>query len=350
MSEYPLPVEIPELRFFQSKGTFTTEHGHVFPSITIGYHVYGDEDATKPVIWVCHALTANSHVADWWSGLFGVGKLFDPEQYTIICANVIGSCYGSTGPRSIDPSTGESYGMNWPLITIRDWVKAHDLLRTHLGIREIELCIGGSCGGHQVLEFALLDNVKIKNLALIATAAFETPWAVAIHESQRMAMESDPTLFDNTNGAGSKGMEAARGMALLGYRTFDAYLTTQANDSIRITDHKVSSYVRHQGSKLSRRFYAHAYFHLLTTLDTHNISRGRGSMDEVLKSITIPSIVIGIQSDVLIPVSQQQFLHQQLPNNEYHEIPSAFGHDGFLIETDSLQKLISPFIQEKRER
>lgn len=348
MIDYPLPVTIPELRYFQSADPFITEGGHILSSLTIGYHLYGDDGTnTKPVIWVCHALTANSHVADWWSGLFGEGNVLDPAKYRIICANFPGSCYGSTGPRSIDKTTGEPFGTTWPLFTIRDWVRAHDLLRKNLGINEIELCIGGSCGGHQVLEFCLLQTNIIKRIVLVATSAYETPWSIALHEAQRMSMEADPSFFDNYDDAGKKGMEAARALALTGYRTYDAFVTLQKNEDERVIDHKVASYIRYQGAKLGARFYAHAYYHLLNSLDTHSISRGRGDLEKVLSCIQTPTLIIGIESDRLIPLSEQQRLHQCIPGSAFHIISSAFGHDGFLIETEALRKCILPFIQAK---
>lgn len=164
--DYILPVEIPELQFYQYQNPFVLESGYVFnEGINIAYHTYGTLNAKRDnVIWVCHALTANSRVDDWWSGIFGKNKILDPSKYFIVCANVLGSCYGTTGARSIDHNSGQPFGVDWPLVTVRDWVKAHDLLRQHLGIEEIALCLGGSCGGHQVLEFAALVPDRINQL------------------------------------------------------------------------------------------------------------------------------------------------------------------------------------------
>ena len=248
-ADYPLPVEIPGLQFLHSTDPFVLESGYSFDDgITIAYHTYGELNAQRNnVIWVCHALTANSCVDDWWNGLYGEKKLFDPTEYFIVCANVLGSCYGSTGARSIDTKTQQPFGMNWPLVTVRDWVKAHELLRQHLGIEEIALCIGGSCGGHQVLEFAYLMPDRIKHIGLLVTSARESAWAIAGHEAQRLALQADPTLMDNTNMAGAKGMKAARGMALLGYRTVDAYIDAQTDRDEVLQNHLASSYIRHQG-------------------------------------------------------------------------------------------------------
>src|SRR5687767_8039298 len=178
--EYIIPVDIPDLLFFEDNQSFHLELGASLERIVIAYHTYGQLNAERNnVIWVCHALTANSRVSDWWSGLFGEGNILDPGKYFIVCSNLLGSCYGSTGPRSINPATGEPYGVQWPLVTVRDWVRAQDRLRQHLGVESIQLMLGGSCGGHQVLEFAVLIPDRIRHLGLIATSARETAWAIA---------------------------------------------------------------------------------------------------------------------------------------------------------------------------
>lgn len=344
--EYNIPIDIPGINFYKDNVPFDLELGRRLENgIVIAYHTYGTLNAEhNNVIWVCHALTANSNVSDWWSGLFGEGNIFDPSLYFIVCANLLGSCYGTTGPRSINPETGEAYGMNWPLVTVRDWVTAHERLRIHLDIEEIHLCIGGSCGGHQVLEMALLRPARIKHLGLLVTSPRETAWVIAGHEAQRLAMESDPTLFENENHSGLNGMRAARGTALLGYRTIESYIESQTDED-HVTDHfSASSYIRYQGEKLVRRFYPHCYYHMMKTLDTHHIGRGRGDINEVLHSITIPSTIIGIYSDRLIPVSQQEILVRNMPNARFHAVHSHYGHDGFLIETAQIMRIFYPVI------
>jgi homoserine O-acetyltransferase/O-succinyltransferase len=340
-ADYTLPVDIPGLQYFLYDDPFSLESGYSFENgITIAYHTYGELNAQRDnVIWVCHALTANSRVDDWWSGIFGENKILDPTKSFIVCANVLGSCYGTTGARSVDPKTGEPYGMNWPLITVRDWVKAHDLLRAHLGINKISLCIGGSCGGHQVLEYGLLIPDCIEHLGLLVTSARESAWAIAGHEAQRLALQADPTLFENTNQAGSAGMKAARGMALLGYRTIEAYIDTQTDSDDVLTDHLASTYIRHQGEKLEKRFYAHCFYYMIGTLDTHHLGRNRGYLPDVLNQLTMKATVIGIDSDRLIPVEQQIYLAEHLPNASLHVLHSPFGHDGFLIETEKINSV-----------
>lgn len=345
MHDYPIPVAIPDLRFFDHDAPFTLESGAVLPHLRVAYHTFGRLNPEENnVIWVCHALTANSNVADWWAGLFGAGRLFDPQRYFIVCANIIGSCYGSTCARSISPATGRAYGADFPLVSIRDLARAHDLLRKHLNINEIALCIGGSCGGHQVLEFAFLQPEKIRRMALLVTSARETAWAMAIHEAQRLAIQADPTWRDDRDRAGAAGLEAARGMGLIGYRTFEAYTTGQTDDDEKLDDFRAASYIRHQGKKLERRFYAQCYWHLTKTLDTHHVGRGRGGAAAALQNLAVPALVVSIDSDVLIPPVEQRFLAENLPNATYLELKSPFGHDGFLIETEAVGRAVQAWL------
>ncbi|MBI1226016.1 MAG: homoserine O-acetyltransferase [Bacteroidetes bacterium] len=336
---------MPDLKFFHSPIPFQLEAGGVLSELTISYHTYGTLNAERNnVIWVCHALTANSNVADWWAGLFGPGNVFDPERYFIVCANIIGSCYGSTGPRSINPATGKAYGLDFPLVTIRDWAQAHDLLRKHLDIEEIALCIGGSCGGHQVLEFAYLLRHRLKKMALLVTSARETAWAIAIHEAQRMAMQADPSFYEDKDDGGAGGMRAARGFGLVTYRTFEAYQHGQTDTDEKLNNLKSASYIQYQGKKLEMRFYAQCYWFLSKALDSHNVGRGRGGAATALSEIGIPALVLSIDSDLLIPPSEQRFLAQHLPQSEYVELASPFGHDGFLIETERIREILQSFI------
>ncbi|HRI59916.1 MAG TPA: homoserine O-acetyltransferase [Saprospiraceae bacterium] len=340
-SSYPIPVQIPELRFFQHNEPFQLEAGGVLPQLTVAYHTYGSLNAEGTnVIWVCHALTANSNVADWWAGIFGPGRVLDPERYFIVCANIIGSCYGSTCPRSISPETRRAYGTDFPIVTIRDMVNAHELLRKKLNINEIALCIGGSCGGHQVMEFAYLLQEKMKKMALLVTSARETAWAIAIHEAQRMAIQADPTWRNDEDRAGNEGMKAARGFGLVGYRTFDAYTHDQTDADDKLNEFRAATYIRHQGDKLDRRFYAQCYWHLTKSLDTHHIGRDRGGAEQALRQLNTPAFVLSIDSDVLIPPSEQRFLAENIPNSTYEMLHSPYGHDGFLIETEAIGNLI----------
>jgi homoserine O-acetyltransferase len=343
---YKIPIHIDGLQFYNYNNAFTLESGEVLPEITIGFHTFGKLNESKNnVIWVCHALTANSDVSDWWKNMFGAGKVFDPEKYFIVCANILGSCYGSTCARSISPKTQKAYGVEFPLISIRDIAQAHELLRQHLGINEIELCIGGSCGGHQVMEFAYLIPEKINKIALLVTSARETAWAIATHTAQRLAIQADSTWQDDSDQAGGNGLKAARGMALLGYRTFDAYIKTQTDESEKLEDFKAASYINYQGKKLQDRFYAQCYFSLTKTLDTHHMGRGRGGIDIALGKLKMPAFVLSIESDQLIPPPEQFQLAEHLPNATFVSLESPFGHDGFLVEAETINETLLKWVQ-----
>jgi homoserine O-acetyltransferase len=328
---------------------FQLESGERLPSLHINYSTSGTLNQEKDnVIWVCHALTANSDVSSWWSGLVGVGKFFNPEHHFVICANILGSCYGSTGPLSINPATAGPYYLKFPQITIRDIVNVHELLRKHIEIEKIHTCIGGSLGGQQAMEWAILNPGLIENLILMATNAFHSPWGIAFNESQRMAIEADPTWKNESEHAGRQGLKAASAIALLSYRNYHTYLHSQEESDPEKTDHfKASSYQNYQGEKLVNRFNCHSYFYLSKAMDSHNVGRGRQDVKTALNLIRCNTLLIGIKSDVLFPVTEQIFLNDHIPYSVYFEIDSLYGHDGFLIETEKIGQLLHMFYKKK---
>ena len=302
---------------------FTLESGISLPKLKIAYHYYGEYTPGKKVAWVCHALTANSDVADWWKGLVGEGSIINPNDYFIVCANIIGSCYGST-------QTDQ-----FPMITIRDMVKANILLRQHLGIESIDLLLGGSMGGYQALEWAIMEPTVIQKMFLIATTAAESAWAIAIHTAQRLAIEADTTWKDSKPNAGAKGLKAARAIGILTYRNYDIFKEKQTDaDAEKIDDLKAASYINYQGDKLVNRFNAYSYWLLTKSMDSHHIARGRGGdLKATLSSIQTPTLIIGINSDILCPLTEQKFMEAHMPNASLVAIDSMYGHDGFIIET-----------------
>lgn len=332
-----------EKHLFTYDQVFELEAGKALPSLKLAYHTGGSMNADKSnVILVCHAFSASSDVSDWWSGLYGHSKLFDPIKDFIICPNIIGSPYGSSSPQDINPETQSIYGKDFPLITVRDQVKAYKLLLESLGITQLKLLIGGSYGGHQAMELAYDFSGNIEQLILMCTAARESAWNIAIHEAQRLALLADPTFHDYTLTAGRDGLRAARGMGMLNYRTDESYRQTQTDeDDAKLIDFKASSYIRYQGEKMCKRFNAHAYYTLMNSLDTHNIGRNRGGGENALAEIKTPTIVIGFTSDQLIPTSEQKFIAAHLPNSKYFEIETDYGHDGFLVETEEILRILA---------
>ena len=326
---------------------FELECGAVLPSLSIAYDTFGEMNAERSnIIWVCHALTANSDVADWWPHTVEEGCFLDPKKYFTVCANFLGSHYGTTGPLSINPTTGEEWYGDFPLVTVRDMVRAHQLLAKHLGISRVKLLIGSSIGGFQCLEWCVMQPDFAEHAAFIATTPRTKPWASAFNESQRMAIECDPSFGERKAEAGLNGMATARSIALLSYRGGMAYDKTQEDatpDEVSF-ERRVLSYQRYQGEKLRRRFNAYSYYRLSQAVDSHNLARGRGSLEEVLKQIKAKSLVVAITSDILFPPSDHKVLIENIPSVEYHLIDSDFGHDGFLVEHEQLNRIILDFL------
>ncbi len=333
------------VQYYRYDKPFTLESGVTLPELTIAYHTFGTRRGDN-VLWVCHALTANSDVADWWPHTVEKDKFLDPERYFTVCANILGSHYGTTGPLSLDPSTGKPYYGTFPVFTLRDIARAHLLLADHLNIRQVRALMGSSIGGYQVLEMALLRPGFARRLILIATAARNTPWTIAWNESQRMAIEADASWGEPSPEAGLRGMAVARSMGLLSYRGCAAYnATQQEHDNPDKTEgFRACSYQRYQGEKLCRRFNAYSYYRISQAFDSHNIGRGRGGVEQALASLTMPCLVIGISSDLIFPVEEQRYLHEHLPQSRFEVIDSSFGHDGFLVEHRQLNALLGPFI------
>ena len=326
---------------------FQLECGVTLPSLSIAYDTFGRMNAERSnIVWVCHALTANSDVADWWPHTVEEGCFLDPAKYFTVCANFLGSHYGTTGPLSINPATGESWYGDFPLVTVRDMVRAHQLLAEHLGIERVKLLIGSSIGGFQCLEWCVMQPDFAEHAAFIATTPRTKPWASAFNESQRMAIEGDPTFGERTAEAGLNGMATARSIALLSYRGGMAYDKTQEDaDPDQVSfQRRVLSYQRYQGEKLRRRFNAYSYYRLSQAVDSHNIARGRGSVEEVLRGIKAKSLVVAITSDILFPPSDHSVMVENIPSVEYHLIDSDFGHDGFLVEHEQLNRIILDFL------
>lgn len=335
---------------FKYTNQFQLESGTVLPSYHIAYTSWGKLNVSKDnVVWIFHALTANSNPVEWWEGLVGYGKLFDPSKYFIVCVNMPGSAYGSIGPLDIDERTGIPYYHDFPLITTRDMIRMYDPLRIELGIEKINIGIGGSMGGQQLLEWSIENPELFENIIPIATNAFHSAWGIAFNTSQRMAIEADQTWKEKSDDAGTEGLKAARSIALLSYRHYEAYGFSQIEEgNDRRDDFKSDSYQRYQGLKLANRFNAFSYYFLSKGMDSHNVGRDRGSIEEALKQITANALVIGISNDILFPVIEQQFLARTINGAFFKTIDSHYGHDGFLLEYEQISKAILSFLHETK--
>jgi len=332
---------------FHHHQPFKLESGEVLPDFTLAYTTFGaiNSDGSN-VVWVCHALTGNSEVHDWWKELFGKDRAFDPEKYFVVCANSLGGCYGSTGPLSINILTGQKYYHDFPLITNRDIVQAFDLLRIHLGINKVHCLMGGSLGGQQVLEWAIMCPQIFDHIIPIACNAWHSSWGIAFNESQRMAIEADSSWKERTDRAGEDGLKTARAIAMLSYRSYAIYQKNQpVGSKLKLNDYASASYQRYMGQKLASRFNAFSYHRLTSAMDNHHVGRGRESVQTALKRIEAKTLVIGIDQDILFPVDEQHYLTDSIPGAKYAELKTPYGHDGFLVEFGQLNTLIRNFLK-----
>jgi homoserine O-acetyltransferase/O-succinyltransferase len=327
---------------------FTLDSGKTLQGYHLAYTTLGAINAAGDnVVWIFHALTANSNPLEWWPGLVGEGKLFDPATYFIVCVNMPGSCYGSTGPLDVDAATALPYYHQFGFFTTRDMIRAYQPLCAFLGIDKIHTGIGGSMGGQQLLEWAVEEPGRFQHIIPIATNAVHSPWAIAFNASQRYCIEIDPTWHTNEATAGIAGMQVARSVALLSYRNYETYASGQSEDGTeKISDFKSESYQRYQGRKLAERFNAFSYYALSKSMDSHNVGRGRGGTAAALSSIRARALVIGIETDILFPLSEQRYLADHIPDATFAPITSSFGHDGFLLEYDAISRLIERFYEQ----
>ena len=333
----PFPVKI-----FNYKEGFQLESGRTLPGFHLAYTTMGEINKAKDnVVWVFHALTANSNASEWWPGLIGDDQLFNPGEHFIICVNMPGSCYGS-----ISPLDDEEFYHNFPLFTIKDMIAAYQKLKTYLGIDKIHIGIGGSMGGQQLLEWAVTEPALFNHIIPIATNAQHSPWAIAFNASQRISIEADESWKEKNEHAGMNGMKAARSIALLSYRNYETYHAAQSeNDNTAFVDFKSESYQRYQGQKLAKRFNAFSYYFLSKSMDSHNIGRGRESIQQALQKIRAKALVIGISSDILFPTAEQEFIAANIPGAALNIIHSTYGHDGFLLEFEQMENIIINFLK-----
>lgn len=362
----------PALQFLQVE-RLALDSGESLGPITLAYETYGELSPEKDnAILVPHALTGDSHCArhgsddpepGWWEPLVGPGCVFDTDRYFVICPNVLGGCQGTTGPASIDPSTGRPYGMRFPLITIRDMVRLERILVDYLGIERLHLVAGGSMGGMQTLQWAVDYPGRMLAALAIATPGRSSPQSIAYNEVGRQAIMNDPNwhsgdYYDADEGP-SRGLSIARMVGMITYqsdesmiRKFDRRLMNAEPDEMYdfATQFEVESYLHYQGKKLVSRFDANTYLYLTRALDLFDLGHGYESYDAALDRIACPLLVYGISSDILYPPSHQKMLVDRLARLnkavEYSELDTPYGHDGFLIEFAKMEPILQQFVRQ----
>jgi homoserine O-acetyltransferase len=364
-------IATKSVTLFSNTNPLVMDIGASLSPVVVAYETYGtlNADGTNAIL-VCHALTGSAHAAGfsdedpksigWWDSFIGNKKPLDTSKYFVICSNILGGCYGTTGPLSINPKTGRKYGITFPQMTVRDLVRVQKALLDYLKVQRLRTVIGGSLGGMQVLEWGLMYPNMVDSIIPIATSARHSAWSIGFNDLGRQAIMNDPDWRNGEYydyGQPKKGLSLARQIAMISYRSEREFATrfgrekqtsegagaSEQSDELNLF--QVESYLRHQGKKLVDRFDANTYLKISRTMDLHDVTKDRGSLDEVLGSINIPVLNIGIDSDILYPAVEQQEIARKIPGAEYREITSPYGHDAFLIEYEQMERFVSAFLQ-----
>ncbi|MBU1677594.1 MAG: homoserine O-acetyltransferase [Bacteroidetes bacterium] len=367
---------VKQIQLFAGNEAFRLDCGKELYDVNVAFTTYGALNKSKDnVVLICHALTGDSNAAGeleinnelieniplysamkknqpgWWDKMIGSGKTIDTEKYFVISSNVLGSCYGTTGPSSINPRTGKKYLMDFPQVTVRDMVRLQKSLLNHIGVKSIKSIIGGSLGGMQALEWAIMFPEMVESIIPIATSARHSPWAISFNHIGRNAIINDPVWNNGNYLREVPGLGIARQLGMVSYRTGKSFSNKFMRERLLPENYfdesnqfQVASYLDYQGRKLINRFDANSYLIISRALDLHDVTYGRGELDEALNSIAAKTLCLGIDTDILYPTHEQKEIVKHIPNSVYAEINSLHGHDGFLIELDQLEKIIKPFL------
>jgi homoserine O-acetyltransferase/O-succinyltransferase len=343
-----------------------------FGPVTLAYETWGTlNKAGDNAVLITHALTGDTHAHDaehphdtkvaWWNPLIGHERFFDTSRYFVICSNILGGCYGSTGPSSLDPQTGQPYGMRFPVITIRDMVDAQRKLIEHLGVQHISMVAGGSIGGQQALEWAVGYPELVEKVIVVAATAALSAQAVAFSEVQRQAILSDPCWQQGNYQPGegpNAGLAIARILSMITYqseesmelrfgrreaRQFDIASPSGYADLGKRFD--VEGYLYHQGNALVKRFDANSYLYISRVMDLYDVSEGYASLEAALRRVRSKALFIGIRSDFLFPAARVRCLAEQVSavggDATYVELDSPHGHDAFLKEWEQMNDALN---------
>jgi homoserine O-acetyltransferase/O-succinyltransferase len=356
-------------RKFATFKNFKLENGFIFEEVTVAYETWGELNQNKSnAIYVAHALTGDSHLSGkaeeghltpgWWDGLIGEGKAVDPEEWFVVCANVLGGCQGTTGPASLAPDK-KPWGSRFPRITVNDQVRLEKMLADHLGIEKFAMIMGGSMGGMRVLEWAVEFPDKLDTAFVIATSAAASADQIATQSAQIDAIQSDLNwnngdYYDKAPGSGPHvGLGLARKFAHLTYRS-EAELDSRFGRSPQNEGSSlfaVESYLAHHANKLARRFDANSYIVLTDAMSTFDVGKNRGGIAKALSGIKANFFIAGVDTDRLYPIRQQHELAHLIPTaHSLAVVKSEYGHDGFLLEFEQVSSIVEKAIIELRKR
>jgi homoserine O-acetyltransferase len=343
----------PETQFYQLSEPFYLESGEALTGVRVAYRTWGKLNAARDnAVVVCHALTGWADVDRWWEPLLGSERALNTDLDFIVCSNILGSCYGTTGPTAINPQTGTAYGASFPAITVRDMVRLQAVLLAALGVRSLQLVIGGSLGGMQVLEWGLLYPDWVRALAAIAAPGRHSAWCIGLSEAQRQAIYADPDWQNGNYTADRKperGLAVARMMAMSTYRSWASF-AERFGRMVETEDSKepfaIAHYLHYQGKKLVERFDANTYITLTHAMDSHDVTRRDRDYYSVLSSINQPTLVVAISSDILYPPVEQEELATSIPHAQLEWLESPHGHDAFLMDMKELNDSIVRFRQQ----
>lgn len=346
VTQVPLSADpLPQAHILHLPAPFACEGGGRIEHVEATFTTIGRLAADRNnVVWILHPLTCNANPLDWWSGMIGPQRAIDPERWFIVCVNALGSCYGTTGPATTDAATGRRYGRRFPLVTVRDVVAVHEVVRAHLGIERIHFGVGGSYGGQQLLEWMASAPSRFAHACVIGASARQSPWAVAFNETQRMALEADASFSGDGDRPGATGLAAARALAVMSYRTAAVYQRTQAESDERPFDGlRAASYQRHIGDSFVRRFDAHAYWTMTKAMDSHDVGRGRGSVRAALAAVDSRVLMVGLGDDLLFPCTEVEATAEALPRGSFSRIDSDYGHDSILTHAAEIGARMAAF-------
>ena len=354
--------------------TFVLEGGGQLRGLTVAYETWGELDPSGGnAVLVCHAVTGDSHVTGrqgeghptegWWADMVGPGRPLDTDRWFVVCVNVLGGCQGTTGPASIDPTTGRPYGASFPVVSIRDIVRTQAAVADELGIPRWLAVVGGSMGGMQVLEWGVMYPLRVRSLIPLASTAAATAWQISFSRVGRLAVQLDPRwgggdYYDAAPGDGPHaGLALARMIAHITYRSDAVYESRFGRESLDDLEEflleqrfEVEGYLDYQGEKFVRRFDANSYLRLNKAMDLHDLGRDRGGVERALGRVRAPTLNVSIDSDTLYPVHLQEAVHDTLlaagVDSRHLVLESPHGHDGFLIEIDAVGTAIGEFLAE----